>query len=97
MLILLAPGTGLLPYIAFGHAASTLFRSSLPLIKSDTADVPGGLCNGVYVGTAGDVTILDEYGNLSLFKNKTADSVVPGRIKRVMSTGTTAADMNAMY
>jgi hypothetical protein len=52
---------------------------------------------GIYIGTAGDLTVKDSDGNNVLFKNLLAGIVYPIATHRVMSTGTTAGDIVAMW
>ena len=85
------------PWPKANHTGATLAGSSIFCIPSDTVDVPGGICNGVQVGTTGDVAFIDEHYNRSIHKNKPNDSMVPVRIRRMLSTGTTATNINCLY
>ena len=70
--------------------------------KSDTVDIPNteerGCC--LYVGDVSggtDVKVTMESGNVATFKGVTAGSFLPVLVTRVHSTGTTAAEILALY
>ena len=70
--------------------------------KSDTVDIPNtserGCC--LYIGdiSAGaDVKVTMESGNVATFKGVTAGSFLPILVTRVHATGTTAAQILALY
>lgn len=52
---------------------------------------------GLYVGVGGDVTVLTAGGQTVLFKAVPAGTVLPIRINRVNSTGTTATNMVSIW
>ena len=58
--------------------------------KSDTNDLPF-VPKAVYVGTNGDVRIIDNWDNDTVIPSVPAGSILPGRWKRILSTGTTAS------
>ena len=74
---------------------------ALAVTPSDSADIAdGGRCVGLYVGTAGDVTVVFDRrpdSETVTFVGVPAGSPVPGRIRRVMHTGTDADDIVALY
>lgn len=66
---------------------------------ADLAKIPTA---GVYVGTAGDVTVLDMQDQsaapvYTLFKSVPAGTILPVKVRQIRSTGTTASDFVAMY
>lgn len=50
----------------------------------------------IYVGVAGDISVVDMAGNTRLFKNAAAGSVIPIRITKVNASGTTATNLIAL-
>lgn len=54
---------------------------------SDTAPVN---LMGLYVGGAGDVTVITAKGAVTTFANVPAGSLIPGRFVQVKAAGTTA-------
>jgi hypothetical protein len=48
---------------------------------------------GIYVGGTGDVAVEDGAGNSTTFPSVPAGLIIPGRIRRVLSTGTTATNI----
>lgn len=59
---------------------------------SDTASFTTN-ARSLYVGVAGDVTILTPGGTTLLFKNAPAGAVLPVQVKRVNATATTATNL----
>ena len=60
--------------------------------KSDTVDIPtinGASVAAVYVGGAGDVTVLNADGTSALFTAVPVGTILPIAPKRIMSTGST--------
>ena len=77
-------------------------HDAVVVTKSDTVDIPNtserGCC--LYIGdvSAGaDVKVTMESGNEATFKGVTAGSFLPVLVTRVHSTGTTAAEILALY
>ena len=95
--LLLGAGLGAFPICAPNHHGNTLAGSVVRIAPDNSNDVPGGLCNGIYVGTAGDVCVLDSHGNSPVFKNVPNGGTINVRARRVLSTGTTASDLVALY
>lgn len=57
-----------------------------------------GVTRALYVGETGDITaLMADGGTAVLFKNVSAGTVLPIRVQRVNSTGTTAASIVALY
>lgn len=61
------------------------------VVKSDTVDLdtPGQ----IYIGTAGDIVIIAENSFSSVTIKNHPVGYLPGRVRRVLNTGTTAADL----
>lgn len=65
---------------------------------SDTEDLAGGPCRALYVGGAGDVSIVAEgSGSAVVLSSVPAGTILPIRAKAVRVTGTTATDIVALY
>ena len=81
-----------------GRAISDPLAHAFEITKHDTTDLEG-VTRALYVGTAGDVAVRlqGNPGTTIVFKNVPAGSLIPIRAARVMSTGTTAADMVGMW
>jgi len=64
--------------------------------KSDTValNTPS---RALYVGTGGDITVKGGSGQTVLFKSVPAGFILPVEVSYVMSTGTTAADIVALF
>jgi hypothetical protein len=54
-------------------------------------------CNGLYIGTGGDVVVTSENGNTVTFAAVPTGTVLPVRANLVQSTGTTADSIVALY
>lgn len=68
-----------------------------PVVPSDTADLPR-VTRSLYVGTAGNIVMQGGDDDAPrTWKNVPAGSFLPFRAKRIMATGTTAADILALY
>lgn len=64
---------------------------------SDSDNISGGPTRGVFVGTGGNATVVDSTGAAVLLKNLISGVVYPLQILRVNVTGTTAADLVALF
>lgn len=73
---------------------SAVWRDVAP---NDNADLTDGRCRAVYIGGAGNLKALDNHGNAITFYSVAAGSILPIRVKRVYSTGTTATHLVALY
>lgn len=71
-------------------------RNFEAVTPSNTEFLPGGECSALYIGVAGDVTILNAVGNAITFKNVPI-GYLDCQTTRVNSTGTTATDIVALY
>ncbi|MCT8003001.1 hypothetical protein V3I01_09890 [Sphingomonas sp. gentR] len=71
------------------------------LTPSDTADLPD-IPKGIYVGTGGTLVMIGIGAPAGAttgrtWKNVPNGAIIPFRARRVLATGTTAADMLALY
>jgi hypothetical protein len=69
-------------------------------LASDTVDISYGPCRGIYVGGAGNIKLIDAFGNAAVtFVGLTACSVLPVRARRIFTTpsGTTATGLVLLY
>lgn len=64
--------------------------------KSDTVSL-GAQANAVYVGTGGTVTVLLADATTVQFTNVANGTILPIRLVRVNSTGTSASDFVALF
>lgn len=64
-------------------------RGAINVTKSDSVVYTPPL-QGLYIGGAGNVTIVDQYGNISLFTAPPVGTLLPVAVSQVMSTNTTA-------
>lgn len=62
----------------------------------DNNDLSGGPCRALWVGAAGDLTVI-AVNDSSAVLVKVPQGLFPCSVKRVKSTGTTAASIVAMY
>lgn len=80
----------------FKNATKTIdsvAESGFEVTPNDTADLPNAT-RSVYVGTGGDLTcFLVGDSSAVTFKNVVGGSILPIRVKRVLSTGTSADDI----
>lgn len=76
----------------------------VPVTTSDTEKIkyPASIPNknvrarALYVGTGGNLTIKDEYGNNVTFVGLIAGTLLPVSTDQVMSTGTSASNIVAL-
>lgn len=73
-----------------------VYNLAYAITKSDATDFAEGLCQAIFVGTAGNVVVVFQDGTTCVFKCA-AGQVLTVRAKRVNSTSTTASDMVALY
>ena len=74
----------------------TSASKGVAVTPSDTVDLAEG-CRALYVGVAGNVTvILSDMASGVLFSNLPV-GIHPIQVKRVLSTGTAATNMVALY
>lgn len=78
-------------------------RGGITVVTSDTVvftnPISGEaqMARGIYVGVAGDVTVLASDGSTVLFTAVPIGGVIPILCQRVNATGTTATNMTALY
>jgi hypothetical protein len=65
--------------------------------RSDTASITDQPPKALYVGTGGDLVAVFGDDSTVTFKNVASGALLPIRPKRVNATGTTAADIVALY
>ena len=66
--------------------------------KSDTVDIVDRTFDAVYVGTVGNIVVVNGDDSTSLFTGVPAGTVLPiGRFKRINSTSTTAGAFQLLY
>jgi hypothetical protein len=65
------------------------------ITPSDTVNLTGGPVV-LYIGVTGNISVLTAGGDTATFVDVQAGSVLPVRVKRVNSTGTTASSMLAL-
>jgi hypothetical protein len=94
---------------SFRHANNTVSaHGSVVITASDTTDLP--TTRAIYVGGTGDIAIVMPDHNLALgasaaaaqavdvvFSNVSAGTILPVQAVRVLSTGTTATNLVALY
>lgn len=83
------------------QSLSSSAGAALPkfVTASDTVDLPGGVCRGLLVGTAGAARIIDEEGTDTGATNllPLQAGYNPIGAKRIFATGLTAAGIWALY
>lgn len=75
---------------------------ALTIVPSDTVNIPdvsGGTNNGcvLYVGTAGNLRVLTVGGDDVTFIGINTGAFIPVQVLRVFATGTTAANIIALW
>ncbi|HYF33997.1 MAG TPA: hypothetical protein VD994_01800 [Prosthecobacter sp.] len=69
------------------------FRAVTP---HNTNVISGGAARSLYIGGAGDVTVINEAGSAVTFADVPAGTILPIEAAVVKSTGTTATDIVAL-
>jgi len=78
------------------QSASDPARMFVAVTKSDSVAIPEGQTSALFIGTGGDVVV--PFGGTTVtFRNVPAGTILPIRVTRVNLTGTTAADIVALY
>lgn len=77
-----------------GGSTARVFPTVTP---ANGTDLPGGECCALFIGTGGDVSVVDAEGNQTVFKNLPNAYILSVQTLRVRSTGTTATDIVALY
>lgn len=72
--------------------------TSVAVTPADGTDLPNGPCDWIYVGVTGDVVYYGPAtGSTSLTLKAAAVGYHPINMKRILSTGTTATNILALY
>lgn len=71
-----------------------IFRSFIPVVKSDTTVIPRTV--GLYIGGTGDVTVVNQQGLTATFSSVPAGMTLWIEVVQVKSTGTTATNILAL-
>ena len=72
--------------------------SAVAVTPHDSTVIPTGVTRALYVGGTGNITaLMADGGTAVLFSNVSAGTVLPVRVQRVNSTGTTATSIVALY
>ncbi|WP_108263677.1 spike base protein, RCAP_Rcc01079 family [Mangrovicoccus ximenensis] len=83
----------------FAKSLSGPITNAEPVTPSDVTDLPV-IPRALYVGTGGDVTVelLDSpSGTARTFRNIPDASLLPVRVRKILATGTNAADILAVW
>lgn len=86
------------PYASHGRSPGAPARRAAPVTASDTTDLPVW-AKALYLGQAGDVRLIPagaDGATAVTLKNHPA-GYVPVQARRVLATGTTAADIVALF
>jgi len=106
-LFVLALGAGLLLCAGIASAQQQ-FRNSNPIVQpaqwvavsaSNTTDLPQGVAKGLYIDQAGTLAFIpaDNLDNAVVSINVVAGTRIDGFVRRVLSTGTSATGIFALY
>lgn len=71
-------------------------RKYAAVTRSDTVNIAPGPCDGLYVGTTGNLALVDEDDVVTVVSNVPV-GLYPFGCKRVNSTNTTANDIVAVW
>ena len=82
---------------SFQFSAITPSDTALLTYTNSAGEVEKRRCKAIYVGGAGNLAIKDDAGNAVTFTGVTAGSVYPISTDTVMSTGTTATHLVALF
>jgi hypothetical protein len=69
--------------------------SGVQTVALDTNMSP--VSRGLYVGVPGDIAVVASDGSSATFTNVPGGTVLPVRVRRVNSSGTTASGLVALY
>lgn len=78
-----------------GSSLTSPFTHAEPVVPSDSADLPYA-SRSLYIGTPGHVRVTTLGNTIVTFRDHPA-GYMPARVKRVHATGTTAADIVAVW
>lgn len=71
-------------------------RAAEAIVPNDTGEI-AHFTRAVYVGTTGDLAAVTLNGDAVTFRNLPAGSFLPVRLRKILATGTTAADIIALW
>lgn len=78
-----------------GVSLTSPFTFADPVVPSDSVDLPYAT-RAIYVGVAGDIRVTTLGGTIVTFRNHPV-GYMPGRVARVHLTGTSAAQIIAVW
>lgn len=81
----------------YSNPASGPATNAAAVTPADGTDLPDGIARALYIGGAGDVSLVTNGGSTVTFVALVAGTILPVLVKRVRSTGTTATDLVALY
>jgi len=85
------------PYESYRPGLESPGVHAYAITPSDTTDL-STTCRAIYVGSAGDIVVDMAGGETSVtFSNVTDGGMLPIRVRRVYSTGTTATNLVCVY
>lgn len=71
--------------------------SAFAVTTSDTVDLPNGPCRSLYIGVAGDVTLIPSKSGQSVLFKAVPVGILPVQASRVLAAGTLATNIVALY
>ncbi|MEK9213141.1 spike base protein, RCAP_Rcc01079 family [Sphingomonas sp. 2378] len=88
------------PFRGFADTVSDPATRAVAIVPADAADL-ADIPKGIYVGTGGDITMIGAGAPSGAtgvtWKNVPAGALIPFRPRRILATGTTAANMLGLY
>ena len=82
----------------FAYTPGGPSNSAAAVTPSDAADLPGGAAKALWIGGAGNLSLIAENDTVAVALNAVAaGQLIPLRVKRVRATGTTATNIVAFY
>lgn len=72
-------------------------RQAKAITPNDSTDIDPKPCRAVYIGGAGNISLIPEGGSEAVTFAVIAGQVLPVRAKRIMATNTTATGIVALY
>jgi hypothetical protein len=72
------------------------YQSAALITTSDTVAIASGVADGVYCGTGGTISFVDQQANV-VATTAVAGQIIPVRIMRVNLTGTASSGLVALY
>jgi hypothetical protein len=84
------------PYSTYAAGPAGPAEHVFNITPSDIADLPF-VTTGIYIGVGGSLAVIDRNsGVVANFSGLSAGTILPIRVARVMSTGTSAASLVGM-